>query len=85
MESSPAAGNDIAPLPASDTEQLRRFQDADTALNRIGNNLTQIARAVNAGQEVPRQQLAALVQRVVEAAPTLMEAGADIARSRVHR
>ncbi|MDH6228951.1 plasmid mobilization relaxosome protein MobC [Streptomyces sp. MJP52] len=79
------ATHDIAPLPASDTDLLQRFQHADTALNRIGSNLNQIARALNRDQEVAQQQLAAVLRRVAEAARALMEAGAGIARSRVQR
>jgi uncharacterized protein (DUF1778 family) len=79
------AADDIAPLPATDTELLRRFQTADTSLNRIGDNLNQITRALGTAQDVPPAQVAAVLHRVAEAATALLDAGADIARNRVRR
>jgi hypothetical protein len=64
----------LTPIPTTTREELRELVDARTALTRIGNNLNQIARTLNAGGDVSREQLAAVIEHVGQAVRRVDEA-----------
>lgn len=47
--------------PAADVEAVRQLV---AALNRVGNNLNQIAKAANSGRDVPREEALASFEQV---------------------
>ncbi|MGW1839624.1 plasmid mobilization relaxosome protein MobC [Streptomyces sp. NPDC002067] len=65
------ARGELIPLPADYRDRLRTLAHSRVALNRIGNNLNQIAAALNAEGEVPPAQLAAVLERVSRAVETM--------------
>ncbi|MYV61610.1 plasmid mobilization relaxosome protein MobC [Streptomyces sp. SID4931] len=69
----------------TDRELIRAFQDADVTLNRIGNNLNQIAAVLNSRGDVTAEHVAAVFDVVSRAAQALMQAGLDVARNQVER
>jgi hypothetical protein len=64
----------LTPIPTTYREELRELIEARLALNRIGTNLNQIARTLNAGGDVTQEQLRAVVERVNEAVRRVDEA-----------
>ncbi|MGO4422040.1 plasmid mobilization relaxosome protein MobC [Streptomyces sp. MCAF7] len=64
----------LTPIPTTYREELRELVDARLALTRIGSNLNQIARTLNAGGDVTQEQLRAVVERVSEAVRRVDEA-----------
>ncbi|MFI1294336.1 plasmid mobilization relaxosome protein MobC [Streptomyces sp. NPDC020792] len=64
----------LTPIPTTYREELRELVDARLALTRIGTNLNQIARTLNAGGDVTQEQLRAVVERVNEAVRRVDEA-----------
>ncbi|MGW1980729.1 plasmid mobilization protein [Streptomyces sp. NPDC001889] len=64
----------LTPIPLTTREELCELVDARTALTRIGNNLNQIARTLNAGGDVPDEQLAAVIEHVRQAVRRVDEA-----------
>jgi hypothetical protein len=64
----------LTPIPTNYREELRELVDARLALTRIGTNLNQIARTLNAGGDVAQEQLEAVLQRVGEAVRRVDEA-----------
>jgi hypothetical protein len=64
----------LTPIPLNYREELRELVDARLALTRIGTNLNQIARTLNAGGDVTQEQLEAVLQRVREAVRRVDEA-----------
>ncbi|MFD8525354.1 plasmid mobilization relaxosome protein MobC [Streptomyces capillispiralis] len=62
------------PVPRTHREELRELVDARLALTRIGSNLNQIARTLNAGGDVTQEQLDAVLQRVRDAVRRVDEA-----------
>ncbi|SCF97003.1 mobilisation protein (MobC) [Streptomyces sp. Ncost-T6T-2b] len=79
------AAGAVSPLPMTDRELIRAFQDADVTLNRIGNNLNQIAAVLNSRGDVTAEHVAAVFDVVSRAAQALMQAGLDVARNQVER
>uniref|UniRef100_UPI003F4932F9 plasmid mobilization protein n=2 Tax=unclassified Streptomyces TaxID=2593676 RepID=UPI003F4932F9 len=76
------AKEEVSPAPVDEKERLRVLADARVSVNRIGNNLNQIAHVLNAeGQETPERLDAVLraVGRAVEsldaATIAVLEAG----------
>ncbi|MFJ2110787.1 plasmid mobilization relaxosome protein MobC [Streptomyces sp. NPDC087850] len=68
------AKEEVSPAPVEYRDQLRTLSDARTAVNRIGTNLNQIARVMNAeGEETP-ERLDAVLERVEAAIRRLDEA-----------
>ncbi|MFP8906180.1 plasmid mobilization protein [Streptomyces atacamensis] len=58
------AKEEVSPAPVDFKDRLRALADARVAVNRIGNNLNQIAAVLNAeGEETP-ERLAAVLERV---------------------
>jgi hypothetical protein len=64
----------LTPIPTAYREELRELVDARLALTRIGTNLNQIARTLNAGGDVTQEQLRAVVDRVNKAVQRVDEA-----------
>jgi hypothetical protein len=64
----------LTPIPLTYREELRELVDARLALTRIGTNLNQIARTLNAGGDVTQEQLRAVVERVDAAVQRVDEA-----------
>jgi hypothetical protein len=64
----------LTPIPLTYQEELRELVDARLALTRIGTNLNQIARTLNAGGDVTQEQLQAVLERVNAAARRVDEA-----------
>ncbi|MFI2215123.1 plasmid mobilization relaxosome protein MobC [Streptomyces sp. NPDC020141] len=64
----------LTPIPTTTREELRELVEARTALSRIGNNLNQIARTLNAGGDVSAEQLAAVIEHVGQAVRRVDEA-----------
>ncbi|MFB8031298.1 plasmid mobilization relaxosome protein MobC, partial [Streptomyces sp. NPDC055990] len=62
------------PVPRTRREELRELLAARIGLTRIGTNLNQIARTLNAGGDVTQEQLEAVLQRVGEAVRRVDEA-----------
>ncbi|MEV7225335.1 MobC family plasmid mobilization relaxosome protein [Streptomyces sp. NPDC093681] len=62
------------PVPRTRREELRELLDARIGLARIGTNLNQIARKLNAGGDVSSEQLDAVLHRVEEAVRRVDEA-----------
>jgi len=79
------AKGELAPMPTGEADRIKAFRDADVSLNRIGNNLNQIALVLNSGGEVPDPLLSAVLDRVAEAAERLMLAGIDTVPRRRRR
>ncbi|MDX2845746.1 plasmid mobilization relaxosome protein MobC [Streptomyces ipomoeae] len=68
------AKDEVSPAPVDEKERLRMLADARVAVNRIGNNLNQIAHVLNSeGEETP-ERLAAVLDRVERAIRTLDDA-----------
>ncbi|MER6845818.1 plasmid mobilization relaxosome protein MobC [Streptomyces platensis] len=65
------ARGELIPLPADYRDRLRTLAHSRVAVNRIGNNLNQIAAVLNSDGEVPPAQLAAVLERVSRAVETL--------------
>nr|BAD80779.1 hypothetical protein [Streptomyces noursei] len=65
------ARGELIPLPADYRDRLRTLAHARVAVNRIGNNLNQIAAALNSDAEVSAAQLAAVLERVSRAVEAL--------------
>ena len=57
----------LTPIPTTTREELRELVEARVALTRIGNNLNQIAKALNSGGDVTDDQLRAVLDRVAQA------------------
>jgi type II secretory pathway component PulF len=68
------ARDELALIPTSHREEMAEFVAARTALNRLGNNLNQAVRALNAGEQAP--ELAAVL-RAVTRTVLRVEAAAD--------
>ncbi|MHC3394712.1 plasmid mobilization relaxosome protein MobC [Streptomyces lavendulocolor] len=65
------AREEIHPAPVDEKARLRTLAEARVAVNRIGNNLNQIAHVLNAeGEETP-ERLAAVLERVEKAVQSL--------------
>lgn len=64
----------LTPVPTTYREELRELIEARTALTRIGSNLNQIARVLNSGGDVTREQLEAVLERVDAAVRRVDEA-----------
>ena len=64
----------VVPIPMDERERLQELTQARVAVNRIGTNLNQIARTLNAEGEVTPQQLQAILTRVVQTVERLDEA-----------
>lgn len=64
----------VVPIPMDERERLQELTQARVAVNRIGNNLNQIAAVLNAEGEVTREQLAAVLSRVTQAVERLDDA-----------
>ncbi|WP_435137805.1 plasmid mobilization relaxosome protein MobC [Actinacidiphila sp. bgisy144] len=61
------AKEEVSPAPVDVKDRLRALADARVAVNRIGNNLNQIAHVLNSeGDETP-ERIAAVVERVERA------------------
>lgn len=68
------AREDVSPAPVDEKERLRTLAEARVAVNRIGNNLNQIAHVLNSeGEETP-ERLAAVLERVERTVRSLDEA-----------
>ncbi|MEV0012704.1 plasmid mobilization relaxosome protein MobC [Streptomyces sp. NPDC047973] len=68
------AREEVSPAPVEYKDRLRTLSDARTAANRIGTNLNQIARVMNAeGEETP-ERFDAVLERVNVAIRRLDEA-----------
>jgi hypothetical protein len=74
------AREEIAPIPVDERELLRALMDARVQVRRIGNNLNQVARAFNMGEDPP--ELAAVLRLVGRAVEELNEATAALTRAR---
>jgi septal ring factor EnvC (AmiA/AmiB activator) len=63
------AKGEIAPIPVDERDRLQALADARVALNRIGNNLNQVAHVLNAEGDPERIAgwIAAVVERVERA------------------
>lgn len=72
----------LTPIPTTYREELRELVDARLALNRIGVNLNQVARVLNAGGDVHQEQLSAVVERVEAAVRRVDDATAVNMRRR---
>ncbi|MDP9616441.1 plasmid mobilization protein [Streptomyces demainii] len=64
----------LTPIPTTYREELRELVDARTALTRLGSNLNQIAKVLNSGGDITREQLDAVLERVGEAVRRVDEA-----------
>ncbi|MFC9223119.1 MobC family plasmid mobilization relaxosome protein, partial [Streptomyces hygroscopicus] len=64
----------LTPIPTNYEEELRELVDARVALTRIGTNLNQITRTLNADGDVTNEQLHAVLERVTEAVRRVDEA-----------
>ena len=64
----------LTPIPLDYREELRELLDARLALTRIGSNLNQIARVLNASGDVTDEQLHAVLERVHAAVRRMDEA-----------
>lgn len=69
-------------LPVAAVNQQQQAE-ATTALLRLGVNLNQIAKVVNAGRDVPDARLSDLLTRIHSTMDMLDESGGDRARSQL--
>lgn len=65
------AKEEVNPAPVDLKDRLRALADARVTVNRIGNNLNQIAHVLNADGEETPERLAAVLERVDRAVRTL--------------
>lgn len=65
------AREEVSPAPVELKDKLRNLADARVAVNRIGNNLNQIAHVLNGGGEETPERLEAVLQRVEAAVQRL--------------
>ncbi|GAA2105602.1 hypothetical protein GCM10009801_81770 [Streptomyces albiaxialis] len=68
------AKGEIVPLPVDERELRREVIDSRADMNRIGNNLNQIAHTLNADGVVTPAQLATVLSRVEDAVRRLDDA-----------
>lgn len=68
------AKEEVSPAPVDEKERLRMLAEARVAVNRIGNNLNQIAHVLNSEGEETTERLAAVLERVEQAVWRLDEA-----------
>ncbi|CAL9677748.1 hypothetical protein SUDANB105_08059 (plasmid) [Streptomyces sp. enrichment culture] len=72
----------LVPVSADAKDVLAEFIQARNQLSRVGNNVNQMARALNADGTVTEQQLAAALRAVQEAIRRMDEATRQVMRER---
>ncbi|KOV17177.1 hypothetical protein ADK91_03000 [Streptomyces sp. XY511] len=77
------AKEEVSPAPVDVKDKLRTLADARVSVNRIGNNLNQIAHVLNSeGEETP-ERLAAVLDRVAKTVETLDAATLAVMEGRI--
>ncbi|WP_078911672.1 plasmid mobilization relaxosome protein MobC [Streptomyces sp. NRRL WC-3742] len=65
------AREEVSPAPVETKDRLRTLAEARVSVNRIGNNLNQIAHVLNGGGEETPERLAAVLAVVERAVASL--------------
>lgn len=79
------AAETVVPVSPDLRDVLGELIRARSELSRIGNNVNQIARTLNAGTDVPRARLDAVLERAAGAVQRMDEATLQLMRERRRR